>query len=652
METTFDDEFERNIQATREQTQAAQKERGAKEGELVVSATLLNYWSKEKSQANPDGHKMESAIPPPIEKRPKRDKSGDYNAKVPMQCGLRDMKLVDKIVEPRVDGLPGYRVRFEVSVFEEAKTFLLEHVKHAWSTPLPMDLTSVRVRQFTTSDGALLTHVWQNHSPGDSIRCTANDARDSIFRLPHPHLAGALKVQPLSELTFNNVVPSVYVMLSKSGGGGSSNTWRKRAAVETHTGPAPQEQEPYLFAQYSFVCKGTVLHREDPNLMELCASERQWILQDRDSHLLVPVHQERGKRTIPNKCYFYVSPKYLSKWAPDQPELLPNGQGVAILRDRIVTEKDFKTHSMDGKQTFYGMLLNFTVFQWHDRPNTQERYILQAKLPREDDHVWRDMGITNPDAYAAIMLAHPEIPLHLHCSFWAKASLDRPANAPDQINRLEGTENIRGYYDFIIQQVIPDYLRYFRQHGVRVSDEYVKAEFENWSNINVKTKALGVTLAPPTGDTRVNPLHKLHGIGSAVISLGNGQPTPAGMVLPKGCGLNHGYAGDISTLFEGNHDFYVLTSRSNCPFQPGALVDDWLQTCIGEAEANHAPFYYWLFAVAKNAKQAPARLPKPSTPVVATVPPAVVVNENGKRPTPDQQPEEEEEEELEMEEEN
>lgn len=646
-ELAIDDMFECNIQATQTQTREAQKERGAKEGELVVSGTLLNYWSKEKSQANPDGHKTESSVPPPIEKRPKRDKSGDYNAKIPMQCALREIKLVDKVVETRTDGLPGYRVRFEASIFEDAKAFVAKHAKHAWSTPLPEDPTSVRVRQFTTPDGALLTHIWQNHSPGDSIRCTANDARDSIFRAPHPHLAGAFKVQPLSELTFNNVVPSVYVMLARGGGNGN---WRKRGAADGPAGPTPQEQEPYLFAQYSFVCKGTVLHREDPSLMELCASERQWILQDRDSHLLVPVHQEREKRTIPSKCYFYVSPKYLSKWAPDQPELLPNGQGVAILRDRLVTEKDFKTHSMDGKQTFYGMLLNFTVFQWHERPNTSERYILQAKLPREDDHVWRDMGITNPDAYAAIMLAHPEIPLHLHCSFWTKASLDRPANAPDQINRLEGTENIRGYYDFIIQQVIPDYLRYFRQYGVRVSVDYVKEEFENWSNINVKTKALGVTLAPPTSETKTNPLHKLHGIGSAVISLGNGQPAPFGMTLPGGCGFNHAYAGQISTLFDGNHDFYVLTSRSNCPAQPGAVVDEWLQTCIGEAEANHAPFYYWLFAVAKNAKQAPVRIPKPLTPAVAVPPPAAaVINENGKRPAPEE--EEGEEGELEMEEE-
>jgi hypothetical protein len=127
------------------------------------------------------------------------------------------------------------------------------------------------------------------------------------------------------------------------------------------------------------------------------------------------------------------------------------------------------------------------------------------------------------------------------------------------------------------------------------------------------------------------------------------------MTLPSGCGFNHGYAGQISTLFDGNHDFYVLTSRSNCPAQPGAVVDEWLQTCIGEAEANHAPFYYWLFAVAKNAKQAPVRIPKPLTPavVVSTVA-AAVVNENGKRPAPEEEIKEEEEGEegeLEMEEE-
>lgn len=642
-----EDEFERNIRATQNDVRAAQKERGAKEGELVVKGTLLNYWVKERSQTNPEGRNVESPTPPAVEKRPKRDKSGDYIAKVPMQCGLREMNLVEKLVEPRTDGLPGYRVKFEVSVFESAAKFLVDNAKRAWAEPWPMDFTSVRIRQYTTPDGKVLTHVWMNQAPGDSIRCTAPDKKDSLFRLPHPHLVGALKVQPLSELEFNNVVPSVYLSVSNARGPA------KRAGVdEGGAGPvATVASEQRLYDNYTYVCKSNVLHREDKELMELCASERLWMLRNRDQHVFVPVEQERVTKTVPEKCYFYVSRKYMSKWAPDQPGLLPNGQGVAILRDRNVTEKDFKNVSMDGKQVFYGLLLNFTVFQWVERPNTQERYIVQAKLTREDDSVWRDMGITNPDAYAAIMLAHSDIPLHVMANFWRKASLDRPANQPDQINRIEGTENIRGYYDFIISEVIPDYLRYFRQHGMRVSKEFVNEEFVEWATMNLKTKALGVTLAPME-HTKTNPLHKLQGIGSAVISLGNGQPAPEGVTLPKGCGFNHGYAGDISALFEGKHDFYVLTSRvppaeQQARSQSGQVVDDWLQNCISEAEASNSPFYYWIFAVAKDAKLARTPVPKvaaaPTTTPSNVPPPKEEVNAHGKRPAPADDVKEEEE---------
>jgi hypothetical protein len=401
-----------------------------------------------------------------------------------------------------------------------------------------------------------------------------------------------------------------------------------------------------------------VLHREDKEIMDLCPSERLWVLRNRDEHQLVPVEQERTKKQMKQSLYFYVSPKYTSKWAPDQPELLYNGQGVAILRNKDaegkidVDEKDFKVVSADGKQVFYGLHVNFTVFQWIERPNTRERYILSAGLKREDDIVWREFGITNPDAYAAIMLANTDIPMHLMLNFWRKSSLERPANDPAQINRKAGTENIRGYYDFIIDHVEPDYLRYFRQHGMRVSEEFVRTEFEEWASTSKKNNALRLILAP-FDHTKANPLHKLQGIGSAVISLGNGQPAPGELKMPEGCGFNHGYSGDVSSVFTGNHDFYVLTSRlpPAGAIAAGGVADDWLQNTIAEAEASNSPFYYWIFAVAKNAKL--ARTPVPKIPVSAAVPPPAEtkpeINENGKRlgPTTDWNDEYEEGEEVE-----
>lgn len=662
MQAQEEDEFERNVRVTQTDVKAAQKERGAKEGELVVKGTLLNYWVKERSQANPDGRNTESPTPPPMAKREKRDKTGDYIAKIPMQVAMREMNLVPGLAEARDDGVPGYRVKFEVSRFEEAEEFVKANAARAWAEPLPMDPTSLCIRQFTAPNGDLLSHIWVNQALGASIRCTAPDKKDSLFRLPHPNCIGALQVQPLSELEFNNVVPSVYLSLivpnANRGGasGGSGPNKRGAAGDQTALAPVPVVAEPRLFVNFTYVCKSNVLHREDKELMQLCASERFWMLRNRDKHIFVPVEQERVKRTIEDKCYFYVSRNYRSKWAPDQPELLQNGEGVAIVRDKEVTEKDFKTVSADGLQTFYGLVLNFAFFQWHERPNTHERYIVQCKLTRADDSVWRDFGITNPDAYAAIMSVHTDIPLHVMANFWRKASLERPANDPKQINAAEGTENIRGYYDFIIAEVVPDYLRYFRQTGMRVSEDFVRTEFDDWVTIHKKSNAPVLNLSP-ADHTKANPLHKLQGIGSAVISLGNGQPAPEEMKLPKDRGLNHAFSGDVSSVFTGHHDFYVLTSRHVTPEQharakEGQVVDDWLRTCISEAEASNMPFYYWIFAVSKDAKLARTPVPKPVVAPAAEAPAAdaaaAAVNENGKRTAPE---EEEEEEVVEMEEE-
>jgi hypothetical protein len=653
--------FLNNVRKTEYVVRAAQKERGAKAGELIVRAVMEHYWIKEGA----GGRNVASPIPPKPDSRLKRDGTGNYNAGIPLQATIEEFPhYIPALCEKRTDGQAGWRIKWAVTYFEKAKSFLM--IDDATPTPRALaawkqhtipeddvlayglkeaammhkltldgysnDPIDVRIRQCVTQQGKLLTEIWTNVAQGESVRFKGpdNSLKDNLLRLQNQ--AGAFVVQQSSPLIFNHVIPTIYVTFDDAGTdaaaaaatavtaagvpapppGPTSVTTGGNAATAAAAGAA-KKREANLGMIFCYECKGSVLLRENKDAVDLCASERMHFARSKDAHQLVPIHLLRANTaTVPKTCYFYVLPRYITRWSPEKPEWWPSGsQGISLFRNPSQLYDLKSTPAVQGGPVFYSLSVDLAVFQWRDRPNTNERYVVSARVRREDDVIWRSFGITHGEAYAAIMMANPDIPFHCTMNFWRKATMERPANDPREINRSEGTENIRGYYDFIIDSVTPDYRRHFPKNGIHLSQAYVEREFEDWCSENKKTKATTLRLNP-YNETKRNPLHTLQGLSSAVLALGNGQPAPEGIPkLAADEGFYHACNGDITALLErnGRYQFYVLTSRflndeerAKYCGPNGIAADDWLTAQIHQAASAKTSFYYWIFALDTQAK--------------------------------------------------
>jgi hypothetical protein len=90
------------------------------------------------------------------------------------------------------------------------------------------------------------------------------------------------------------------------------------------------------------------------------------------------------------------------------------------------------------------------------------------------------------------------------------------------------------------------------------------------------------------------------------------------------------FAGDATALFSGRHQFYVLISHHMTeeeahtwagPAAPDA--DGYVDNLRKAAEAAKRPFYYWIYAVLKDAKKAkPRPRPQPLPITAAPIAPA------------------------------
>lgn len=658
--------FLNNVRKTEQVVRAAQKERGAKNGELVVRAVMEHFWVKEGNR------NVASNTPAKPESRTGK-KGTSYNAGLPLQVTIEEFaQYIPDLCEKRKDGQPGWHIKWTLSFFDNARKFLINPVDespsaaavaawHVHTIPqddvqayglkeaalqhglteegLANDLLSTRIRQCIGRDGVLAKELWTNVARGESVRFKAPDytPKDNLLRAQLP--SGAYAVQPSSQLIFNHVVPTIYVTFDDAAAAAvkqedtngvptlpSTTTTAVAAAVV-------KKKEANLGMIFSYECKGSVLLRENKEASDLCASERMHLTRNKDIHQLVPIHVVRASVTevIPKTVYFFVPPRYITRWTPEHPV----GHGISLFRNTLQPNDLKSTPNAQGGEVYYSFVTDLAVFQWHDKPNIKERYVVNGRVRRGDENIWRSWGITNGDAYAAIMMANQEIPFHLTLNFWKKATMERPANDPKEMNRNKGTENICGYYDFIIDNVVPDYLRYFRARGIRLSRAFVEQEFSDWGSISKKTKATMLTLQPYAKlHTRDNPLHSLQGLSSAVVSLGNGQPPPADMPndwpkLTDQEGYYHACKGDITHMLapNGRYQFYVLTSRSVSEEERSTIMgeeaDQWLTEQIERAAKSHSTFYYWIFAVDTQAKIAKQQ---DKTKVVVTVPTPEIKN--------------------------
>jgi hypothetical protein len=634
--TAIDPAFTSICSASADMMRINQDQRPLKDGQVMFKGT---YELLMVPVAGSNGASTIEARPPAaFLTAEKQDKSGRYPAALPFSFRVDSLSPgVPGVCEARTDGKPGWRFMAAVKYFAEGSKYLRECHELAWRNPeATPELQSVR--DYITADGTLVNQKWLVLSPGDKIKMKLRDGKDNIFRKPNPDQPGVLLVQPSTPLILPHVQAVVWV-----------NCKDEQETIPVPEG-SPPETKPVartvkrVYGSNTYECKG--VPSVDPSYdKNMCLSERKHA-QKTQGHQLVPIEEFQSHARMPARsAYFYVANYWNTLWVPGGD---PNLHGVTVLREDSAPG-DYSGTFNDSPVV--NLVIRFNLFQWTGRPNTQERYSVKLVcLAADKERLSGAYGILDREPFEAIMEANPEIPVHIEAQLWEGPTLGHTSNAPDVIRADPKMATMRGYYVYGMNEVVPDYLRYF--HGPRslkLSREWVLKEFSTWHSKNAAGRES--MMLTPAGDkadrVRRNPLTIFAGDKSVVVALGNGQlSNPADPYSPP---AYLAFSGEAITFFTGAHDFYALighrmnAEEAACWAGPnpksGPYADSYIDTLRTAAGVAKKPFHYWIFAVRKDAKRAP---PKPRPQVMAVETPEATGSAPLKRDKPDMAQEEEE----------
>lgn len=618
------EEFEQNDASTKILVKKRQDTRSMKEGQIALQGSIESFVTQVKENGNVKN--MDTTTPPPIKMTKKKDGSGaEFPAAIPCNVRLTDFPPVKDLVVPNGNA---WNIKFTVGYIDEkAENFLKRHCKEAWS---PEHVGSVndkyaKIRTFIDQDEKLVTQLWQTINRNEVHKVKANGAKESVLRQKIPPANTVFLVQPSTPCKFTNVVPEIWVSTQE---------------IEIKE-DENKRKETVLVSYLSFNCKGQVSIHEDYN-PNLTRTERLHETENPYIHNLVPIIELQNKRVPPPKsAYFYVKERMQTPW---NPSCSPDMKGITVMRNTDTDISDYRSNKTNGP----ALNIRFNLYQWTGRPNTSERYIV--KVIGQSD-CWKNYGILDAEYYAMIVGANVDLPIHIQATLWEKPTITHDSNDPKTINNKPELINIRGYYIFG-GIVVPDFLRHFKTKGLRVSTEWVLNEFSYWESENKATKRRQINLKP-VDETLANPVNA-NGLQDSVVALGNGYyPTDGSDATPE-CGKYHAFSGNIASLFEGQHDFYVLTSRilsfdEKIKYAGGVYADELIDQLRGPDKKG---LFYWIYAVKKDARMAKdfgkSRLPAAiAAAAVVSAPPSP----NKKRDSPDRGGDGEEEEEGVMEEE-
>jgi len=590
-------DFQQQHNASAEIIKTRQKEIAPKDGQMSMVATLDAYIGKTGS--GEETHNVNRSTPPPTEMKTSRDGKKKWEAPIPMYVKLDSMSEVPDMMQREVDPVTGavsYTVAIEVKFFDTAKKYLEEKASFVWTHDDPY---SQKVREFVSAEGVLTSRIVRTYTAGDVIKASAPDRKGNVFREKVDPKSSIFRVQPGAPLRMYNVQPVAWVSLSTeeikeddtAHGDDVEN-------VEAAEGEPKTRKEKRIRAYIKFECKGQVQLGEDYDPM-LTRSERMHAL-NKDVHNLLPVEQLRADMSLIHKTpYFYVDTFYMTPGF-DPTTAGPTFKGVSVQRETVHNVENFLREA-EG-QTHPWIKLSFDVFQWTGADHkAYDQYNVQVVDTDKGDVNWRQFGITNVDAYADIMAANLDLPMHLNLLLWGSSTINNPANDPQKLNDKPELKQMRGYYTYGVKNVLPDFLRYFRERGLRLSPERVKHEFRGSAVMNNRGQTKIQML--PRDRTKQNPVNT-GGIQGAVLALGNGI-MEVSLEDGEEHGINHAWEGNLMTLLEGDqHDFYVLVSvpmgeEERKPWL-GRDADEYLDLCIDQFSAS-----YWIYAVRRDAKMAP-----------------------------------------------
>jgi hypothetical protein len=562
----------------------------AKDGQIVLEGKLTHFL-----EATGTGQAVRN-VPrdtvPPYYTKPTRDGKKTYPGPIRMQVSLTHLSSEEDKCIKRVDPVTGtveYSVRVSLNYFKEASDFLESKREFIWSHEDP---DSLYLRDYINADGTSPSSKWMTFTEGTAIQITTPDSKGNVFRELIPNTSTAM-VQLGAPLRFVNVEAEAHI--------GMREEEQEIEGQLDAEGKPMRHKVKRLSPHFKFNCKTKAALCEDYDPL-LCYTERLHETEPKDRHNLAPIADFRKNQScIPSTAYFYLAPWYMTKWSPAQVD--PTLQGVTLVREKESTPENFHRVKHDESEVT-AMKFGFTLYQWTGRPHKDEKYDVQVIDTDKRMTNWLSFGITDKHEYANILSTNLDLPIHLTANLWAGSVLQNDANDLDKINNRGEVANMRGYYTYGVTKATPDYLRYFKTRGLRLSPNRVEHEFRGAISFNSSgTKRMQLTPL----DQRVNPIN-IGGLSGAMLSLGNGKMEVG--ASGEEFSLNHAWKGNLLLLLEANeHDFYVLMSKQVPESERAQYAGPDGEYADALLDERDKDLSYWIFAVRKDAKMGASFVP-------------------------------------------
>lgn len=586
--------------------------RTPKEGELTAHIVLDTYlWKNDKGY-----EVVEAPRPPPEEKKISVKTGNPYPAKIASWSTLKAITLTPE------DPITGqWLIKATVGYVGQAAPYLTRIYQRAWSEDPNPHLALAR--KYISSDGIMVKEEIIRVDKGGRVKAKmpGKNSKENVLRQKIGN-TDAYIVQPGAPLRLSNVVPEVWITHAE-------------AYTDATTGVTIEE---HINVSFQLTCNGAVSVNDgyDPHMAK---SERNHATKNPFERVMVPIQQlYKDNKAVAKKANFYVTPF-----------LQGVSEGVTIAR----TPVDLRDYisSKEGEDSHPGFVVRFNAFYTKaagalPNPKIDDRYVIEVRVKKDDDIFWRSYGIPYMEPYGMINSANSDIPLWIESDLWLKFTLEKEANHMLVDNAASVAPNlstIRGYYIYGAAKCDVDFLRHFRERGIRVSADWVRDEFSIWESTNKH----GTRIVLKPRNKCVHPVNELGATTSSVLSLGNGRHGGEDDVVT---GEFHAFDGNISPLLDNDtHEFYILLGIEEKP-KGGGTKGPVFDEQINKLKQDKANLFYWVYAVRKDApmaNQVPVPPPNSKSPLGKPLP---VIPVGEKRDREEADPEDADEEYLESEE--
>lgn len=642
-------------------TQKRAGERTVGESDLVANVTFISFRQTVEEPGQKKKYLEVSEVPPQRKLKKKKD-NAPFPANLEINCSIDSFRAIDGACIQLNEN--SWSVHTAISYSEDAAKEFKESAQHVWTVKGNPDLDNPyfeRMRDYISADGMLRTE--RNHQVDRGAKTlfkVFDGANNTVYRRKHEKPPHRPMVRRYVKLKLTKLVCEEYVSIKE------------------------EKDIKRIASFFSIKVEGQSIISEDDD-SRFGESEQIHMNMNPHAHQLVPVSKiVSGEGTVPASVYYYLKNMNTPY---NRNNINPHAEGITLIRVPTHPDDFTKTENevVTGKFT-----AKFFVTQWKGKnPSSQQepcdQYHVKVLPDKHDPFQWTAFGITNPNAYAAILYAHSNtdrayqvlyIPVHLELNFWKNITVNDKHNSPQELNNRSDLIHMRGYMLFNASSIVPDYLRYFRSNGLRLSPEFVKEEFGTWIETKTIKNAERCTISLEQRDKDGEVVHdgtlrqpSKAFLSQDVIPMGNGK-----LLYPDAkesedralYGKNHAFTGKTSELFDGSRDFYVLTSytptvaelEQHYPPRNRECADAFLKS-LKTRDWQSTEFHYWIFAVKRDAVLATQKMydatklpPLDDAPPVGTKRPAMedaddekLLASNTTRAKVDEDEEEEEEEE-------